>query len=249
MQKQQTSNEYGISQELLALSLLVNYGPVSVPYGNSARYDCILDCNKKFYRIQIKSLNLLDKDTILIPMCNTRFSRKDGVVDKTYTTEQTDFIAIVYENQIYLFNPNEANKAFTVRINKPTQSNQHWLKDYEITKVLGINLNSWTSLKEQNRINNGTNTQKRFNCIDCGKPVWQENSRCVECAKKVQQSNSKKPSREVLKEKIRNTPFVQIGKEYGVTDNAVRKWCKSYDLPSTVSKIKEIIQKGEWDFV
>ena len=38
MEKQQTSNEYGISQELLVLSQLVNYGSVSIPYGNSVKY-------------------------------------------------------------------------------------------------------------------------------------------------------------------------------------------------------------------
>ena len=42
-------------------------------------------------------------------------------------------------------------------------------------------------------------------------------------------------------------PFTQIGKEYGVTDNAVRKWCKSYNLPYRVKDIKEIIKKGEWE--
>ena len=57
--KQQTSGEYGISQELLIMSILNNYGVVSIPYGNSARYDCILDIDKTLYKIQIKSLNIV----------------------------------------------------------------------------------------------------------------------------------------------------------------------------------------------
>ena len=56
---------------------------------------------------------------------------------------------------------------------------------------------------------------------------------------------SKKPSREVLKEQIRNTPFLQLGKVYGVSDNAIRKWCKSYNLPSKVTDIKNISDE-EW---
>lgn len=56
---------------------------------------------------------------------------------------------------------------------------------------------------------------------------------------------SAKPSREVLKEQIRTIPFVQIGKMYNVTDNAVRKWCKLYNLPSRVTDIKKISDE-EW---
>ena len=248
MEKQQTSNEYGISQELLVLSQLVNYGTVSIPYGNSARYDCILDYDGVFYKIQIKSLNMIDEDTIIVPMSNSRLA-SEGKVNKTYTSKEVDFIAITYNNWIYLFNPDCANKAFTVRINKPSQYNQHWLEDYRIDKILDIQLKSWTSLKEEIRENNGNVGVRKFTCIDCGVPVWNENSRCVNCARTMQSTNSAKPSREILKAKIKDTPFTTIGAEYKVTDNAVRKWCKTYGLPTKVSEIKEIVKKGEWDLV
>lgn len=41
-----------------------------------------------------------------------------------------------------------------------------------------------------------------------------------------------RPNREELKTLIRKKSFIQIGKDYGVTDNAIRKWCKAYNLPS-----------------
>lgn len=249
MEKQQTSNEYGISQELLVLSQLVNYGSVSIPYGNSARYDCILDCNEAFYRIQIKSLNMINEDTIIVPMGNNRLAGEGGVVNKTYTSKEVDFIAITFNNWVYLFNPELANKAFTVRVSKPIQYNQHWLEDYRIDKVLEMQIKSWVSLKEETRENKGNTSVKKFACIDCGVPVWKENSRCVNCARVMQSANSAKPSREILKAKIKDTPFTTIGAEYKVTDNAVRKWCKTYGLPTRVSEIKEIVKKGEWDLV
>ena len=65
----------------------------------------------------------------------------------------------------------------------------------------------------------------------------------------MKSKNSSKPPREVLKEKIKTTPFTQIGREYNVTDNAIRKWCKSYDLPSKTSDIKKIIEQGEWETI
>ena len=45
---------------------------------------------------------------------------------------------------------------------------------------------------------------------------------------------------------FRNDSFLSIGKQYGVTDNAIRKWCKVYGLPYKVSKIKKISDE-EWE--
>lgn len=53
-------------------------------------------------------------------------------------------------------------------------------------------------------------------------------------------------SRQELKDKIRTTPFVRIGKEYGVSDNAIRKWCDKYKLPRKVSDIKNI-EDQDWE--
>lgn len=250
IEKQQTSNQYGISQELLVLSKLVNYGAVSIPYGNSARYDCILDIDGVYYRIQIKSLNMIDEDTINIPMGNSRISGTGGVVNKPYTSKDVDYIAICYNDEIYLFNPDLAHKSFIVRVKQPTQYNQHWLNDYRIDKVLNIHLASWVSLKEETRTKAPLRSGiKNYTCIDCGAPVWNINSRCVACNRIVKSEGSAKPSREILKDKIKATPFTKIGAEYGVTDNAVRKWCRSYNLPAKASEIKEIVERGEWDFI
>jgi hypothetical protein len=36
---------------------------------------------------------------------------------------------------------------------------------------------------------------------------------------------------------IRKLPFTAIGSMYGVSDNAIRKWCKAVNLPSTKKDI------------
>lgn len=47
-----------------------------------------------------------------------------------------------------------------------------------------------------------------------------------------------------------NTPFTTIGKQYGVSDNAVRKWCKKYNIDSTKqsvideNKLTELVTTG-----
>ena len=52
-------------------------------------------------------------------------------------------------------------------------------------------------------------------------------------------------TREELKEKIRILPFTQIAKEQNVSDNAIRKWCISYNLPS---KKKDINSYSDEDW-
>lgn len=57
-----------------------------------------------------------------------------------------------------------------------------------------------------------------------------------------------RPSREILKEEIRNNSFLSLGKKYDVSDNAVRKWCKLYKLPFQSREIKDINDK-DWEFI
>lgn len=61
--------------------------------------------------------------------------------------------------------------------------------------------------------------------------------KCLECYEKEKTKNI--PPKEELEKYIYNTPFTRIGEKYGVTDGAVRKWCKKYDLPY---RRKDIIQ-------
>lgn len=51
--------------------------------------------------------------------------------------------------------------------------------------------------------------------------------------------NSSKPSPEQLQEDMDNLPWTEIGKKYGVSDNAAKKWAKNYGLD--VSNKKRII--------
>ncbi len=52
--------------------------------------------------------------------------------------------------------------------------------------------------------------------------------------------------RDTLKNLIRATPFTQIGRKYNVSDNAIRNWCKRYNLPSTKKEIS-LYSDEEWE--
>lgn len=87
---------------------------------------------------------------------------------------------------------------------------------------------------------------KQYYCIDCGKRVsTKETIRCVECNAKNNRKTDR-PSREELKNMIRSTSFVTIGRQFNVSDNTIRKWCKAEGLPFRVSEIKTYSEK-EWE--
>lgn len=52
-------------------------------------------------------------------------------------------------------------------------------------------------------------------------------------------------NRETLKSLIRSTPFTRIAEQFGVSDNAIRKWCDYYNLPRRVKDIK-LYSDEEW---
>lgn len=92
-------------------------------------------------------------------------------------------------------------------------------------------------------------SHKRHYCLDCGKEVsTPETVRCNECEykrRKTQALQDRPVSREELKVLIRTTPFTQIGIMFGVSDNAIRKWCDGYNLPRKASEIKKYSDE-EW---
>lgn len=87
------------------------------------------------------------------------------------------------------------------------------------------------------------NTRKSY-CQDCGKVITPGALRCIECEAKTRVTE-KPVTREELKVLIRNMPFTTIGKQYNVSDNAVRKWCEGYGLPTRKKDIKSYSDE-EW---
>lgn len=93
--------------------------------------------------------------------------------------------------------------------------------------------------------------QKKY-CIDCGKEISLDATRCEECYHKSTKGIFVIPleempiSREELKKLIRTLPFTQIGKQFGVSDNAIRKWCDKYNLPRKSTEIKKFSIE-EWE--
>lgn len=85
-------------------------------------------------------------------------------------------------------------------------------------------------------------------CIDCNSPILPSSLRCKKCEgkRKTISEEDMKLSRKELKVLIRENSFEEIGRQYGVTGNTIKKWCKKYKLPYLRKMIKNY-SNHEWD--
>ena len=86
---------------------------------------------------------------------------------------------------------------------------------------------------------------KKHYCQRCGKILSTNASYCVECSH-IMQRKVNRVDRAELKQLISTQPFTQIAKKYGVTDNAIRKWCIKENLPSKKKEINSLSDE-EWE--
>ena len=84
-------------------------------------------------------------------------------------------------------------------------------------------------------------------CPYCGEVKSRKSNMCISCSAKMKQ-RTERPTREELKDLIRTKTFVQIGEYYGVSDNAIRKWCDAYNLPRNKKTIKSFTEE-EWELL
>jgi len=74
------------------------------------------------------------------------------------------------------------------------------------------------------------NIQKHY--CSCGTEKYKHSKNCKDCANKIafnKQRKVERPPYEQLKKEIEETSYVSVGKKYGVSDNAIRKWIKYYE--------------------
>lgn len=100
--------------------------------------------------------------------------------------------------------------------------------------------NTEPSLKKEEGVETLRLEPKEKKC-ECGKIIHPTSEKCKEC--EWASRKSVRPSYEQLIEDFKNLKyFVKVGKKYGVSDNAVRKWLKLYRIEESMVKIKSSAQ-------
>ena len=136
----------GILTELHCIEKFIELGFFcSIPYGDSCKYDIIVDINNKLYRIQCKS-STWAKDTAqenvaFIMTTNHTTTNTTGVKRYTYNSEQVDFFYTYFEGEHYLvpIQEIEGKSTFRFRYLKYVgnqKSNVHIAEEYQLDKVV-----------------------------------------------------------------------------------------------------------------
>lgn len=87
-----------------------------------------------------------------------------------------------------------------------------------------------------------SNTKKHYYCNDCGVEISRNATYCIKCQAKHHRK-TERPSKEELLELFKDLKSLSaIGRKFGVSDNAVRKWFIAYELPGKVSEIKKFLE-------
>ena len=118
---------------------------VSIPYGNSARYDMIADFNGKLNRIQIKTSTQISKgltnESVLVK-CTSYTTRINGS-EASYENEVEYIGCYIPEYDIALLIPIEEignSKTFSIRLKEDTIKTggpkPHYIKDYLIDTII-----------------------------------------------------------------------------------------------------------------
>lgn len=89
------------------------------------------------------------------------------------------------------------------------------------------------------------NIKQQYYCCDCGKLVYRQSIRCKKCYQ-LYCRKAERPSRKELKDLIRTKSFLEIGRIFNVSDNAIRKWCDAEYLPRNKSIINKYTDE-EWE--
>lgn len=101
---------------------------------------------------------------------------------------------------------------------------------FENLRFLCPNCHSQTKTFAGNRNKIYGNRNKIYgNCLDCEKKIFKKSTRCRQCDSKFRIGKKSKidwPDEEYLKQRSKEIGFLALGRELGVSDNAIRKRIK-----------------------
>ena len=227
-------NENLIKGQIVELKVqeeLLRYGfDISIPTYNASKYDLIADTGIELLKIQVKK-SISNSNSSFTFQCTTQNVKSSTGAKHKYTREEIDYFATVWKDKVYLVPIDETSTQKTIQFTDET--------------YLACNVLQAYKRLSDDELYNSTHTGK-FYCEDCGCEISYGSKKCLSCYNKEKSKNI--PDKEELKKLIWNTPFTQIGLKYGVTDNAVRKWCDKYNLPRKVKDIKSYTQE-EWNLL
>jgi len=176
-----------------------------------------------------KTNNELDNLQLLCPNCHS-YTDNFGIKNKKRDTVSDDEFIMALKN-------NTSIRQALLQL-KLSDTGANYTRARNLINKENIKVGEFLNLPE-------TETIKENYCKMCGKAILPQSTYCTEC-RKIAERTVERPSREEFKQMIRTIPFTQLGIQFGVSDKAISKWCKAYNLPSTKREIKSYSDE-EWE--
>lgn len=220
----------------------------SLPAFNISKYDMIVDTGDRLLRIQIKKASLASEGSFQFS-CHT--TNPVTHAKRTYSKEDCDYFATVWEDKVYLIPIEDINSTVKTLRYKETKTRPDLKVDADQYLIENV-FQGYKQLSDNEYYYNTTEgkesalQEKKHNyCKRCGCEISIGRTYCIPCSAFLQRKVEERPERAVLKDLIRTHTFIDVGKMYDVSDNAIRKWCKAVNLPTTKKEINSISEE-EW---
>lgn len=144
-ERQRTAKEIGNLTELQCITRFYEMGySISIPYGDSDKYDFILDVNGNLYRIQCKHATLHKNEDDMVDYISidttwqSGYTRNSRFKYHTYSNDEIDYFCTYYDGNNYLISVEECNTQKILRV-LPSKNNQtkgiNFLIDYIDEKI------------------------------------------------------------------------------------------------------------------
>lgn len=237
----ETNRDKGRAGMALAIGYFGSHGyTVNVPLNDTQWYDLVIEKDGIFQTVQCKATGSKDNSIGLRSAGGTNGSTYDNVLSHAVDL----LFCLSGEQQIYIIPVEDIRNSGNVnQITLRTQPNKNG-QGFDTSKYLVSFYEDFSQIISERVI---SRAEKVYICAKCGTEVSHKGNLCPKCANKARQVAPEDMiiPRSELKQLIRERPFVQIGNDYGVTDNSVRKWCLKYGLPSTKKEINAYSDE-EW---
>ncbi len=138
---------------------------------------------------------------------------------------------------LHFHHRNPAEKEFSLSVRGMTRSWDKYKAELDKCELLCANCHAETHAK----LYEPYDLHQRYadkvlglkECKNCSKQFKPKASRILYCSLECSSFSRRRclhPPKEELEDLVWKHPFTKLGNIYGVSDTAVRKWCKQYDI-------------------
>lgn len=243
-----TNKDKGRTGLALAIGYYGSNGyTICLPLNDTQEYDFIIDDGSALKKVQVKCTGNVNKYGVY--HCSVKNSGgTDGKIYSYVKDTNIDILFVVCTNGWMFEIPKERltqKTRISLRDFTSPYSHSGDYSDCLVHMDIIKPKSTYTIVQAPPKLKKKRQVKITSTCIDCGKPVCKDSKRCIDCyhkhiLKKQEKNYSSEvlfgrtPTKEDLTRMLKDgIPFVAIGRKYGISDNAIRKWCRKYNLPAT----------------